>query len=106
MDLALNNLQRLICHKTQQTKPTFQREVCNYVVSFNFEFWDLTEIFEFWEIVEIFEFWDLTEIFEFREIVEIFEFFSICCAMGPKGAHGAADRGVESLRFQVSIVRR
>ena len=22
MDLALNNLQRLICHKTQQTKPT------------------------------------------------------------------------------------
>ena len=21
MDLALNNLQRLICHKTQQTKP-------------------------------------------------------------------------------------
>ena len=23
MDLALNNLQRLICHKTQQTKPNF-----------------------------------------------------------------------------------
>ena len=23
MDLALNNLQRLICHETQQTKPTF-----------------------------------------------------------------------------------
>ena len=22
MDLVLNNLQRLICHKTQQTKPT------------------------------------------------------------------------------------
>ena len=22
MDLALNNLQRLICHKTKQTKPT------------------------------------------------------------------------------------
>ena len=22
MDLALNNLQKLICHKTQQTKPT------------------------------------------------------------------------------------
>ena len=22
MDLALNNLQRLICHKTQQTKPS------------------------------------------------------------------------------------
>ena len=28
MDLALNNLQRLICHKTKQTKlnQTFQRE--------------------------------------------------------------------------------
>ena len=25
MDLALNNLQRLICHKTQQTKPVVQR---------------------------------------------------------------------------------
>ena len=24
----------------------------------------------------------------------------------PFGAHGAADRGIESLRFQVSIVRR
>ena len=24
MDLALNNLQRLICHKTQQTKPNTQ----------------------------------------------------------------------------------
>ena len=24
MDLALNNLQRLICHKTQQTKPIKQ----------------------------------------------------------------------------------
>ena len=23
MDLALNNLQRLICHKTQQTKPSY-----------------------------------------------------------------------------------
>ena len=23
MDLALNNLQRLICHKTNQTKPKF-----------------------------------------------------------------------------------
>ena len=23
MDLALNNLQRLICHKTHQTKPSF-----------------------------------------------------------------------------------
>ena len=27
MDLALNNLQRLICHKTQQTKPTIYHEV-------------------------------------------------------------------------------
>ena len=25
MDLALNNLQRLICHKTQQTKPNRSR---------------------------------------------------------------------------------
>ena len=24
MDLALNNLQKLICHKTQQTKPIIQ----------------------------------------------------------------------------------
>ena len=30
---------------------------------------------------------------------------SIRCATGPFGARGAADRGVESLRFQVSIVR-
>ena len=27
MDLALNNLQRLICHKTQQTKPNHQKVV-------------------------------------------------------------------------------
>ena len=26
MDLALNNLQRLICHKTKQTKPTKQSD--------------------------------------------------------------------------------
>ncbi len=26
MDLALNNLQRLICHKTQQTKPNQTRK--------------------------------------------------------------------------------
>ena len=26
MDLALNNLQRLICHKTQQTKPKQSKE--------------------------------------------------------------------------------
>ena len=26
MDLALNNLQRLICHKTQQTKPNQTKE--------------------------------------------------------------------------------
>ena len=25
MDLALNNLQRLICHKTKQTKPNYHR---------------------------------------------------------------------------------
>ena len=25
MDLALNNLQRLICHKTKQTKPNHQK---------------------------------------------------------------------------------
>ena len=25
MDLALNNLQRLICHKTQQTKPSIKK---------------------------------------------------------------------------------
>ena len=32
MDLALNNLQRLICHKTQQTKPnqTFKRAWYQY----------------------------------------------------------------------------
>ena len=29
MDLALNNLQRLICHKTQQTKPQ-QQWLTNY----------------------------------------------------------------------------
>ena len=28
MDLALNNLQRLICHKTQQTKQTKPNEIC------------------------------------------------------------------------------
>ena len=27
MDLALNNLQRLICHKTKQTKPNQTRQV-------------------------------------------------------------------------------
>ena len=26
MDLALNNLQRLICHKTKQTKPNLKLE--------------------------------------------------------------------------------
>ena len=26
MDLALNNLQRLICHKTKQTKPLLERD--------------------------------------------------------------------------------
>ena len=28
MDLALNNLQRLICHKTQQTKPNEVFKYC------------------------------------------------------------------------------
>ena len=27
MDLALNNLQRLICHKTHQTKPTVCKQI-------------------------------------------------------------------------------
>ena len=34
MDLALNNLQRLICHKTQQTKPN----------KYSFGFENLTKI--------------------------------------------------------------
>ena len=37
MDLALNNLQRLICHKTQQNKTnkqTFQLEVALYQAIF------------------------------------------------------------------------
>ena len=56
MDLALNKLQRLICHKIQPTKqPTFSDNPLSVM---------------------------------------------------PSGARGAADRGVESLRFQVSIVRR
>ena len=29
MDLALNNLQRLICHKTKQTKPNRTEFVCS-----------------------------------------------------------------------------
>ena len=40
MDLALNNLQGLICHKTQQTKPSysgsffvpFHREYCHFSI--------------------------------------------------------------------------
>ena len=31
MDLALNNLVRLICHKAQQTKPNQSKEVQNWV---------------------------------------------------------------------------
>ena len=31
MDLALNNLQRLICHKTQQTKPNQTKQNDAYV---------------------------------------------------------------------------
>ena len=30
MDLALNNLQRLICHKTQQTKPSHKPNLVAY----------------------------------------------------------------------------
>ena len=30
MDLALNNLQRLICHKTQQTKPNHQDDIATH----------------------------------------------------------------------------
>ena len=33
MDLALNNLQRLICHKTQQTKKDLQKNVAGLRVS-------------------------------------------------------------------------
>ena len=29
MDLALNNLQRLLCHKTKPTKPSFVEKVLN-----------------------------------------------------------------------------
>ena len=43
MDLALNNLQRLICHKTQKNKPnqtilnnysicTYKKETQNYII--------------------------------------------------------------------------
>ena len=38
MDLALNNLQRLICHKTQQTKPNlmnfFMKKICSHVKNY------------------------------------------------------------------------
>ena len=30
MDLALNNLQRLICHKTHQTKPLLYNIISSY----------------------------------------------------------------------------
>ncbi len=30
MDLALNNLQRLICHKTQQTNKQTNKKITNY----------------------------------------------------------------------------
>ena len=32
MDSALNNLQRLICHKTKQTKPFFLLEARHYII--------------------------------------------------------------------------
>ena len=34
MDLALNNLQRLICHKTQQTKPFVFPGFCSLIILF------------------------------------------------------------------------
>ena len=35
MDLALNNLQRLICHKTQQTKPNQTKSMVLGKIFFN-----------------------------------------------------------------------
>ena len=32
MDLALNNLQRLICHKTKQTKPNQTKTASNILM--------------------------------------------------------------------------
>ena len=33
MDMALNNLQRLICHTTQQTKPNQTKEIARYQIT-------------------------------------------------------------------------
>ena len=43
MDLALNNLQRLICHKTNQTKPstTFLKIFFNIFLTISAEFENL-----------------------------------------------------------------
>ena len=48
MDLALNNLQRLICHKTQQTKPN-QTNIDNFltVIVFLFDINNLYRIIRF-----------------------------------------------------------
>ena len=51
MDLALNNLQRLICHKTQQIKPFFlslSLSCFNFLGCYHFSFIDL---FSFWLIL-------------------------------------------------------
>ena len=49
MDLALNNLQRLICHKTQQTKPNqtnlFQYQTTNYMLPLQRNFSWVEQIF-------------------------------------------------------------
>ena len=41
MDLALNNLQRLVCHKTQQTKPDHLLFIIWNKNKTNFVSWDL-----------------------------------------------------------------
>ena len=45
MNLALNNLQRLICHKTQQAKQPKNKEKCNLEVNFNSPEFQEAEIF-------------------------------------------------------------
>ena len=39
MDLALNNLQRLICHKTQQTKPNQWALELSKIQTASFRIW-------------------------------------------------------------------
>ena len=45
MDLALNNLQRLICHKTSQTKPTIIKNLINKHNLFLLHVWYLLKYF-------------------------------------------------------------